>query len=396
MSTHVRSTTPRLIFPPRGERRSFPDLTAGEAKVLDYLDRSLVADWEIYVQRHLNGLRPDFVLLHPGGGVLILEVKDWTLESWGMKWKTRPQSAPLPVGCHGTHELAQRNPVEQVLNYRSEISSLYAVDSDGKPGPADVALVFPFAPRQDAISALAPALEHRRKTTIPIVGRDDLANPAFDVTASAMRRMRSTGSVARLREWLVGSAEIVTTEPVPLTPRQRELITTRTDSGFRRIRGAAGSGKSLVLAGRAAQLSREGKDVLVVSFNHTLNSYLRRTAASFGTDSNKITWLGFHEWCSRVMADTARWPQYQALWNEHPTGAVLDAELPAAVSAALKADPDNLRPATTPSSSTRDRTSFRTGGTASVMPAVRVARWCSQRTLPRTSSAMRAPGPKRE
>ena len=84
--------------------------------------------------------------------------------------------------------------------------------------------------------------------------------------------------------------------------------------------------------------------MLVVSYNHTLNSYLRRTAASFGTDSNEITWLGYHEWCSRVMADTARWPQYRALWNEHSKGAVLDVELPAAVAAALKADADELTP----------------------------------------------------
>ena len=344
MSTPVKTAIPRLIFPPRSDLARFPALTAGEAKVLDYLDRALAVEWEIYVQRHLNGLKPDFVLLHPEGGVLILEVKDWTLDTWKIQWKTRPQAAPLPVGCHGATELTQRNPVEQVLNYRSEIANLYAIDTDGKPGLADVALVFPFAPRQEAISALAPALEHRRKSSIPIVGHDDLESATFDLALTAARTRNSPESVVRLREWLVGTAEIVTTEPVPLTPRQRELITTSTDSGYRRIRGAAGSGKSLVLAGRAAQLSREGKDVLVVSYNHTLNSYLRRAAASFGMDSNQITWLGFHEWCARVMADTARWPQYQALWNEHTSQAVLDVELPRAVATAIKADTDELTP----------------------------------------------------
>ena len=198
VSIQVRSDVRRLIFPPLSDRASFPELTSGEAKVLDYLDRSIGSDWEIYVQRHLNGLRPDFVLLHPDGGVLIVEVKDWTLESWEIQWKTRPRSAPVPVGRRGTREFVQRNPVEQVLNYRSEIANLYAVDSGGKPGPADVALVFPFAPRCEAISALAPALEHRRKTTIPIVGRDDLENAAFDLTATATQTLRSPESVARL------------------------------------------------------------------------------------------------------------------------------------------------------------------------------------------------------
>ena len=255
-----------------------------------------------------------------------------------------PGFGPAAVSRLGTAELRAANPVEQVLNYRSEIANLYSVETDGKPGLAAVALVFPFAPRGDAVSALAPALEHRRSTSIPIMGREDLDDATFDLARVAVRSRRSPESVARLREWLVGPVEIITSEPVPLTSRQRELITTRTDSGFRRIRVPAGSGKSLVLAGRAARLSREGKDVLVVSFNHTLSSYLRRTATSFGVDSRRITWLGFHEWCKRVMVDTGRWPEYQQLWKADTSSAVLELELPRAVASALAVDSDELTP----------------------------------------------------
>src|SRR5690606_28035310 len=42
-----------------------------------------------------------------------------------------------------------------------------------------------------------------------------------------------------------------------------------------RVRGVAGSGKSLVLAQRAANLAEAGKRVLMVSFNITLWHYLR-------------------------------------------------------------------------------------------------------------------------
>ena len=38
-------------------------LTDGEWKVYELFDRALPKAWEIYLQPHLNGLRPDFVLL---------------------------------------------------------------------------------------------------------------------------------------------------------------------------------------------------------------------------------------------------------------------------------------------------------------------------------------------
>jgi len=56
-------------------------LNNSERHVLDFFDKHLPAGWEIYVQPHLNGLRPDFVLLHPQNGVAVFEVKDWDLNA---------------------------------------------------------------------------------------------------------------------------------------------------------------------------------------------------------------------------------------------------------------------------------------------------------------------------
>jgi hypothetical protein len=52
----------------------------GEKMLFDLLDREL-DPWEIYIQPHLNGLRPDFVLLNPSVGVCVIEVKDWNLDA---------------------------------------------------------------------------------------------------------------------------------------------------------------------------------------------------------------------------------------------------------------------------------------------------------------------------
>ena len=49
--------------------------------MLDFFDRYLPDGWEIYIQPHLNGVRPDFVLLHPNVGIAVFEIKDWNLDA---------------------------------------------------------------------------------------------------------------------------------------------------------------------------------------------------------------------------------------------------------------------------------------------------------------------------
>jgi len=106
-----------------------------------------------------------------------------------------------------------------------------------------------------------------------------------------------------LRGWLV-EPDFAGTQrkPLVLDKDQRTLAETRTSSGFRRIKGPAGSGKSLVLAARAAKLASEGKSVLIVTFNITLWHYLRDLivrGASRGGWMNRITFVHFHDWCKR-------------------------------------------------------------------------------------------------
>jgi hypothetical protein len=78
----------RLIDPPLDEIRKLPTpLTTGEQMVLEYFSQHLGQSWEIYVQPHLNGYRPDFVLLNPKVGAAIIEVKDWDLDAIDYEYK---------------------------------------------------------------------------------------------------------------------------------------------------------------------------------------------------------------------------------------------------------------------------------------------------------------------
>ncbi|MEI7925596.1 MAG: nuclease-related domain-containing protein [Chloroflexota bacterium] len=68
-------------------------LQRGEQAVLRLLTEHLPEQWEIYVHPHLNGLEPDFVLLHPERGIAVIEVKDWDLSKYfvqdGSVWVRR-------------------------------------------------------------------------------------------------------------------------------------------------------------------------------------------------------------------------------------------------------------------------------------------------------------------
>ena len=70
----------RHIDPPQEQWDRLPtSLTPGEREVYELFDEKLSLDWEMYIQPHLNGLRPDLVLLNPKVGIAVFEIKDWAL-----------------------------------------------------------------------------------------------------------------------------------------------------------------------------------------------------------------------------------------------------------------------------------------------------------------------------
>jgi len=74
--------------------------------------------------------------------------------------------------------------------------------------------------------------------------------------------------------------------------------------GSHRIRGVAGSGKTLVLAYRAAKLAKENK-VLIVTYNKTLWHYIhdRVAQAPFDFERKNIVYTHFHEFCNDMLTE---------------------------------------------------------------------------------------------
>ena len=326
----------RIIHPPLAALQNLRQpLTKGEMAVLELFHRKLSEKWEIYIQPHMNGLRPDFVLLNPDVGIGIFEVKDWNFDAMSYHSSTdlsgdrRGQRPVLRATLDGKTFEVKANPVNQVRRYKEEIFSLYCPRLQKKSGFAVITtgLIFPCARHDEVAKLMAPyqTAEEREQYPqySPIAGReaieaDDLAAIFPEAASRSWSKFMTPDHADDLRGWLV-EPDFATTQRVPLEldARQRSYAQSRTESGYRRIKGPAGSGKSVVLAARAAQLAAEGKSVLVVTFNITLWHYLRDLVARGSVApgwNDGITFVHFHRWCRMVCDEVGLGQSYDDLW----------------------------------------------------------------------------------
>lgn len=319
----------RVIEPLRDQFASLrTPLTHGEAAVLEFFDRMLPQRWEIYVQPHLNGLRPDFVLLNPQVGIAVFEIKDWR----------------TPLSAEVRRYRRDDSPLDKVRVYKQAILSLYCprlrVRAGENPKVAAVVtagVITPNMATAEAISLLDPSRldlngGERQYPYYPIAGGDALDANNLAIVFPEARRASScfmSEELAHdLRTWLVEpDFAKAQRQPLPLDNVQQRYVTSlvETQSGYRRVKGPAGSGKSVVLAARAAWLTARKKDVLVVTYNVTLWHYLRDLAVRYPEPGRSlvknVTWDHFHQWCRRVICLEADMKDaYDALWRNFCQG----------------------------------------------------------------------------
>jgi hypothetical protein len=314
-------------------------LTRGEMLTLDLLRDGLSDEWEIYVQPHLNGLRPDFVLLHEIHGIAVYEVKDWNLQALDYFY------ADVPPRLYGRRDgrrfsLAADDPMMKVAAYKEEISELYCPSLPNRVGFGVITagVIFPNAGIEELVTLFGDvyrsslAYDQNVLVGAEVIEQRDIER-VFPLHSRQNGSM-TTEVAAELRSWLIEpDVSADQRKPLELDRRQQRLATSRTGSGYRRIRGPAGAGKSLVLAARAAELAKEGKTVLVATFNITLLNYLRDLAVRRWRNrslSQNVTWLNFHQWCKRIAIVAGERDQYKHLWAEGwaDRDDILNSELP--------------------------------------------------------------------
>ena len=149
----------RVVSPSKSEIRSLrTPLQPGEQRVLDIFEKCLSDDWEIYTQPHLNGCRPDFVLLNPNIGMAVFEVKDWDLNAMEYSIRVDNKNGPELVAKKDGRTFKLQNPLKQLRRYRREIHALYCPRLNSRGGFATITagLIFPFSPLAELEKLLSP------------------------------------------------------------------------------------------------------------------------------------------------------------------------------------------------------------------------------------------------
>ena len=310
---------PRIISPPLHDHDKLePAITPGLQQVITLFDQTLSQDWEMYVQPFLNGLRPDIVLLHPRVGIAVFEVQE--------------AGSVISQDAGSVISQVAIDAQNRICRTKEEIFELYCPRLNQRFARTRITagLIFPNLPCDGMKSLLGTLGDRHAKSNPrvhPVSGKEQVNSADLDAIFPNHRQDVEPPSIYMskeiaedLRGWLRDpyfSAEA--REPLELDQRQKDLATSRTATGYRRIKGPAGSGKSMVLAARASELAAEGKNILVLTFNITLMNYLRnlsyRHRPSRSVQRSELTFMHFHAWCKRVCYVSGHSQEYKDLWK---------------------------------------------------------------------------------
>ena len=274
---------------------------SGEQFVFAFFEEHLHG-WEIYSQPQINGSKPDIVVFNPNVGLGIFEVKDWSLLS--EDWRE------------------YRSAIDQARSYGKLFKPLFfARHNEAIEFPVTVGLIFTRAADADVQRYFSGFLDGTHYTTI--AGREALAEGRLEqIFPLALKRSLTslTETAANdLRSWLIEPFHAWEyQQPLDDDPRQRQFVRNTGEVKLRRMKGSAGSGKSVTLVRRAAKVAAEGKDVLFVRYNNSLVNYLRdicdRTREAH---SAQIEWRTFHSQCAAMFSRMGARKEFEELANDN-------------------------------------------------------------------------------
>ena len=261
--------------------------TDGEWTLLNFLLENLDDTYEIYFQPYLNGDNPDFAIMRKGSGVLIIEVKDWNLTHYycneKTKWELAKDATPI------------KSPLQQVDNYKDNLFHLHleelynkSIKSKNHWATVNCAVYFHKETEQALINFLLSNFTddkysgYRKFVSyFGLLGWDSLNKSRLNNLLTKFWLNKSShyfddilyNSFHRYLKAPVHQMEDGVT--IHYSKEQQELIRSEVRPR-RKIKGVAGSGKTLVLAKRAVNAHiRTGGKVLILTYNLSLKNYIR-------------------------------------------------------------------------------------------------------------------------
>ncbi len=301
-------------------------MTSGEKRLAQRLEAKLEDDYLCWYDVAIGpaNAHPDFVILHPRRGLLILEVKDWKPDT--LQRVTKEDATLLTA----TGLVTVMNPLEQARHYAHAVETALRRDAQlvfasgshqGKlTFPWSYGVVLPnFTRLQFTRAGLADVFPPQR-----VMCSDEMTESvdaeAFQERLWHMFTLRFSGALSvpqidrirwhmfpeiRLpaRQTGLFTAEDESDPPdlMRIMDLQQEQLARSLGEGHRVIHGVAGSGKTLILGYRAEQLAKVcARPVLVLCFNRALRLRLADTMRAKQLH-DKVDVRNFHSWCAQQL-----------------------------------------------------------------------------------------------
>ena len=313
---------------PQGFEAISKRCNTGERKVLHALKR-LEDDYCVWHNVPLGpkGRQPDFVILNPRRGVLLLEVKDWKLSTLRA---ANPDGVELDT-VRG--RITEANPLRQARDYALELATVMQRDGGlvNGHGAHKGKLIFPYGWGAVFSGIKRAELEGTDFAEVFPAGKvmlqDDLAEQvATEAFQERLWQMFNAPFSCNLTlpqrdriRWHLFPEIRINQQTLPFkTPAendmellnlmevmdlQQEQLARTMGDGHRVIHGVAGSGKTMLLIYRAEQLARAAvatKPILVLCYNKTLAGRLENILRARGVDERVVV-QHFHGWCADLV-----------------------------------------------------------------------------------------------
>jgi len=300
-------------------------MTSGEKRLAERLEQKLDGDYLMWYDVPVGPKQshPDFVILHPRRGLLILEVKDWRLDT--IHKATRQYWEIIPDGNNKVviNPLAQaRHCAIQVVNALERDKQL--IQSNGHhagklafPWGHGVVLTRITRKQFDAAGldqAIEPHLVICQDEMLESVEDEAFQKRLWDMFPHAFGGAMSLPQLDRVR-WIMfpevrvqsqGSLfddedpEADLPDVMQVMDLQQEQLARSLGDGHRVIHGVAGSGKTMILGYRAEYLAKAQtattKPILVLCFNEPLAVKLDAVFTAKGI-ADRVHARNFHKWC---------------------------------------------------------------------------------------------------
>lgn len=260
-------------------------ITEGEKILLEFLNRELNDDYEVYFKPNINGDKPQIVIVREKYGIIILGVKDWELQDYY-------------IDESGNFRKKKdfnvfKSPFKQVKEFKNNLYDLHSESLLKKSiyNPSIYNLVqCSIYFHKENLDSVKKKLDNKcgEHKEIEIIGQDSLNSKSFKQFLIRTHMERNCGfnlifddktykSIKKLLRPNIHTRSCG--KDINYTNKQINLM--KSIVGSKKIKGVAGSGKTLILAQRAVNANIRTKNkILILMNNTTLKNYIYKKIQS--------------------------------------------------------------------------------------------------------------------